>query len=58
MTDPFGARIPPVLSNNKVSYDTSTMVHFHLIHLLRLYLDLSILQVTVNPFPQRSAPTP
>lgn len=44
MTDPFGARIPPVLSNNKVSYDTSAMVHSLLIHLLRPYLNGSAIQ--------------
>ncbi|MCA6515444.1 MAG: hypothetical protein IM577_07585 [Chitinophagaceae bacterium] len=44
MTDPFGARIPPVLSNNKVSYDTSAMVHSLLIHLLRHHLNGSAIQ--------------
>ena len=44
MTCPFGARIPRVLSNNKVSYDTSAMVHSHLIHLLRPYLNCSAIQ--------------
>jgi len=44
MTNPFGALIPRVLSNNKVSYDTSAMVHSHLIHLLRPYLNCSAIQ--------------
>ena len=35
---------PRVLSNNKVSYDTSAMVHSHLIHLLRPYLNGSAIQ--------------
>lgn len=58
MTNPFKTRDSRVLSNNKVSYDTSAMVHSLLIHLLRPYLNLSILQLIVNPLPQRSAPTP
>ena len=44
MTCPFGALIPRVLSSNKVSYDTSAMVHSHLIHLLRQYLNGSAIQ--------------
>ena len=44
MTNPFGALIPRVLSNNKVSYDTSAMVQSHLIHLLRPYLNCSAIQ--------------
>ena len=44
MTYPFGARIPRVLSNNKVVYDTSAMVHSHLIHLLRHHLNGSAIQ--------------
>ena len=44
MTYPFGALIPRVLSVNKVVYDTSAMVHSHLIHLLRPHLYLSAIQ--------------
>ena len=44
MTNPFGALIPRVLSNNKVSYDTSAMVYSHLIHLLRPHLNCSAIQ--------------
>jgi len=44
MTYPSGALIPRVLSNYKVVYDTSAMVHSHLIHLLRPHLNCSAIQ--------------
>lgn len=55
MACPFGSLTPPVLSYNSVSYDTSTMVHSHLIHLLRPYLT-ALLLTAQRPFPQRSIP--
>ena len=44
MTHPFGPRILPVLSINKVSYDTAAMVYSHLIPLLRPHLNGSAIQ--------------
>ena len=41
MTYPFRSLTPPVLSYNRVIYDTSTMVHSHLIHLLRPHLTVT-----------------
>ena len=38
MAYPFGSLTPQVLNYNRVSYDTSTMVHSLLIHLLRPHL--------------------
>jgi len=42
MTCLIGSLTPPVLSYKRVSYDTSTMVHSHLIHLLRPHLAESL----------------
>ena len=55
MTCPFGSLTPPVLNYNRVSYDTSTMVHSLLIHLLKPYLTFELLTV-LQSFPQRSIP--
>lgn len=55
MTCPFGYLTPPVLSYNRVSYDTSTVVHSHLIHLLRPHL-ITIKKNQPLSFPQRSIP--
>ena len=55
MTCPFGSLTPPVLNYNRVSYDTSTMVHSLLIHLLKPYLTFELL-TALQSFPQRSIP--
>lgn len=63
MTYPFWSLTQQVLSINRVSYDTSTMVRSHLAHLLILYLTLSsskncqcLFHIAQYRFLERTAP--